>query len=150
MWIYQNKEIKSIEDIPVANAIGFVYKITYGGKFYIGRKSLYSTITKHIGKKELKLLAEETKNIRGRKTTKKKVTSESNWLTYTGSSKELNFDIKYGNFELRKEILCFCYTQKQLSLYELKYQFLYNVLEVDNSYNGNLLGKYFKTDIIND
>jgi hypothetical protein len=150
MWLYQNKEIKSIQDIPITNAIGFIYKITYGEKFYIGRKSLYSTTTKKLGKKVLKANALETKNVRGRKVTKIKETKESEWLTYTGSSKELNFDIKYGNFELRKEILCFCYTQKQLSLYELKYQFLYNVLEVDNSYNANLLGKYFKTDIIND
>jgi len=147
MWIYKEQQIQSLEDIP-ENVIGIVYKIEFNNRFYIGKKQLYSTTTKKLGKKILKQQALETANVRGRKKTKIKETKESNWLNYTSSCKELNDDIKYIGGELKKEILCFCYTLKQLSLYEQMYQFQYKVLEVDDCYNDNIGGKFFKTDII--
>ena len=52
-WLYLNKVINSIEDLPT-NAYGFIYKvINPDGKFYIGKKSLYHNTKKKLTKKEL-------------------------------------------------------------------------------------------------
>ncbi len=69
MWFYKGQVIKEIGEFP-ENTYGFIYKITRieDGKFYIGRKNLYSERTKAITKKEL---AEHTG--KGKKPTKKKV-----------------------------------------------------------------------------
>ena len=39
MWLYENKEVKSLEDLP-EKAFGFIYKTinVQTGKFYIGKK----------------------------------------------------------------------------------------------------------------
>jgi hypothetical protein len=41
-WLYENKEINSIEDFP-EETFGFIYKVTYlpTNVTYIGKKSLY-------------------------------------------------------------------------------------------------------------
>ncbi|MEY4331676.1 MAG: putative endonuclease segE, domain, partial [Bacteroidota bacterium] len=65
---------------------------------------------------------------------------------YYGSCKPLLTDLKYfGPPSFTREILEFCYTKKQLSYYEVKWQMLLNVLEND-SYNENIQGKWFKRD----
>jgi len=55
MWLYNNTPINTIEDIP-QDAFGFIYITTHTptGKRYLGKKSLYHTTTKKLGKKELK------------------------------------------------------------------------------------------------
>ena len=46
---------------------------------------------------------------RGKKPTKKLVTKESDWKTYTGSCNQLNEDIeKIGKQDFKFEILCWC------------------------------------------
>jgi len=151
MWYYKDTQINSINDIPIENSIGFIYCITHKetGKFYIGKKNLQSITNKKLGKKEIKLQEQETKNIRGRKPTKKTVIAESNWLIYTGSCIELNNLIKKeGRDNFIFEILKFCISKKQLSYNEIKYQILNECLEYpENTWNGNILGKYFKTDV---
>ena len=59
-----------------ASCIGFIYKITNikTGKFYIGRKSLYSNTKKKLTKAELAEMLGP-----GRKPSSKIVTKESNW-----------------------------------------------------------------------
>jgi hypothetical protein len=74
---------------------------------------------------------------------KRKVNKESNWLTYCGSNKELEAFIKSTGYA-RREILCFCYTNQELTYMETKYQFQNNVLESDRFYNDNILGKFFR------
>jgi Putative endonuclease segE, GIY-YIG domain len=138
-------EYDSTDKFP-KNCIGFVYRITniQTGKFYIGRKSLYSNIKKKLTKKELSELSGP-----GRKPTKKLVTSESNWMVYWGSNKGILQEIKEeGTSMFRKEILKFCFNKKQLTYWELHYQCVNEVLLTDKSYNDNILAKFFRKDLV--
>ena len=140
MWKFENIEITDIEQFPKLT-VGFVYKITdkETNKFYVGKKILMFTKTKKISKREKK----ETKT--RKKTTK--VSSESDWKTYYGSCKALLEDVKkYGEQRFEREILELCISKKHLSYCEIKWQILLNVLE-SNSYNENILGKFFKEDL---
>lgn len=138
------REISSIDDIDNhENLIGFVYKITNlkNGKIYIGKKNFYHSRKARISKKE----KSETKT---RKTFKYMI-KESDWLKYYGSCKELKDDLKkIGEEYFKREILELCCTKKYLSYCELKYQIQYDVLK-QNSYNGNILGRYYPKDIEN-
>lgn len=138
-------EYDSVDKFP-ENCIGFVYKITNikTGKFYIGKKSLFSNIRKKLTKKEL---AEYSGP--GRKPTKKLVTSESNWLDYWGSNKGILQEIKEeGTDNFRKEIIRFCFNKKQLTYWEVHYQCVNEVLLSDKSYNDNVLAKFFRKDLV--
>lgn len=147
-FIYENGmvvEYDSVDKFP-ENCVGFVYKITNikTGKFYIGKKSLYSNIRKKLTKKELAELSGP-----GRKPTKKLVTSESNWLVYWGSNKGILQEIKEeGTDHFRKEILRFCFNKKQLTYWEVHYQCINEVLLTDKSYNDNVLAKFFRKDLV--
>ena len=142
IWTYKKKTINSIEDMP-KDVIGFVYKIVNikTGKFYIGKKSVAHKRKTRIGKRE----KAKTKT---RKTFKVSI-KESDWKTYTGSCKELNEDIKkLGEKAFVKYIVEYCFNKKYLNFAELAYQVKENVLTVD-SYNGNILGKFYRKDMIN-
>jgi hypothetical protein len=80
-----------------------------------------------------------------RKTFKTEIT-ETPWKSYTGSCKPLNEDIKQG-CRYTKQILRYCFSKKQMTFYELKELFCNGVIESENYYNGNIAGKYFKTDL---
>ena len=124
---------------------GFVYKITNleTGKFYIGRKSFIHNKKKKLTKKELA----EQPITRGRKQTTKVEQVDSGWKDYYGSSKELLTDLKIlGKDKFERVILQFCSTKKQLIYYEIYYQITYGVLHTTNSYNDNMLGKFFRKD----
>jgi hypothetical protein len=142
MWFYQNNPISYLESLPNnEGAVGFVYKITnlVTGKFYIGKKALFHTSKVKIGKRE----KAETKT---RKTFKRK-TKESDWLTYYGSSDELVADVAtLGTESFKREILEICYSKKYLAYAELKHMILHDVL-TQSSYNGNILGKFFRRDM---
>ena len=140
-WLYLNKVINSIEDLP-ENTYGFIYKvISPNGKFYIGKKSLYHNVKKKLTKKEL---AEQSGP--GRKATTKRIQKESDWATYWGSNKEILEEIKSkGNLAFTRKIIKMVRTKKELTYWETAYQCKYNVLFV-NSYNDNVLGKFFKKD----
>jgi hypothetical protein len=133
MWIYGDKNITTVEDFPVGT-VGFIYEIRNltNGKKYIGRKILTST--------------RKLKPLKGAKR-KRTVVKDSGWLEYTGSSDELNADIASGH-QIEKHILQLCFSKKQMSYYELKYQMIYQVLESDKYYNGNIAGKYHRRDLI--
>jgi hypothetical protein len=138
------KYIKTLEDIPNnEHVIGFVYKITNlkTGKFYIGKKNLFTDRKTAITKKE-KLATGTRKRV-------KRVIKESNWKTYWGSCKELSEEVlRLGESSYKREILEFCCTKKYLNYCELKHQVINDVLG-KNSYNGNILGKYFSKDLEN-
>ena len=135
------KECKSIEDFP-EGCIGFIYMIMdANGKMYIGQKSLYSMRKKNFGKRKIAEITDK------RKKTYEIIKSESNWLTYTGSNKNLNENIKNG-LGIQKLILHFCFTKKQLSYYEVKEMMIHGVLEDPvNYYNDNILGKFYSKDV---
>ena len=138
-WLYKNKEINEISDLP-KNAFGFVYQTTHlpTNKKYIGKKSLMYNLKKKLGKKE-KLLWEG----KGRPPMYKRVLKESNWKNYYGS----HGFIKEANEEdLKREILEVAYHKKELTYLECKYQFTLGVLESRSYLNDNILGKFFDKD----
>jgi hypothetical protein len=143
-WLYQNKEVNSIEDLP-QDSFGFIYITTHipSGMSYIGKKSLYHNIKRKLTKKEL---AEQTGP--GRKPTTKVVSKESDWKTYFGSAKPILEIIKDGKVdEFEREILQIVNNKKLLTYYECKYLFSKGVLENPTKYyNDNILGKFFTRD----
>ena len=127
-WHYSKKEIKELSDIP-EGCIGFVYIITRpDGSYYVGKKSIYSTV-------KLKPLKGERK--------KRVVTKESNWKVYMSSNKDVQ---KWVNVD--REILHWCYTKIELTYYENKALYCLGVLEDENSMNGNISGKIYKDSIL--
>ena len=143
MWLYKNKVINKLEDLP-EGTFGFIYKITNktDGKFYIGKKQIMSQTNVKLGKKELEALPTQ----RGKKPSKKLVIKESNWVDYMGSNKFLLEDIKnLGEKKFMKEILVICPNKKLLTYWELAIQCKYDVLQV-NCYNDSILGKFFTSD----
>lgn len=145
-WIYKmtNTKIENLEDIPLhEHVIGFVYIITNmkTGKFYIGKKNLFTNRKTAVTKKE-KIATGTRKRV-------KRVIKESNWKTYFGSCKELSDEVlKLGHDSYKREIIEFCCTKKYLNYCELKHQIINDVL-CKHSYNGNILGKYFSKDLEN-
>jgi hypothetical protein len=145
MWYYKEQEINSLEQLP-ENLYGFIYLIENKetGRIYIGKKNVFSTLTKPLGKRELAELVDK------RRSKKKKVTKESNWLDYWGSNKTLLEEIKEHGYEsYKKTILHCCFSKKELTYYEIHYQCMYGVLlPTVLSYNDSILGKFFKADLV--
>jgi hypothetical protein len=144
MWLYQNKEVLSLEDLP-QDTYGFIYISIHQptGKSYIGKKSLFHNVRKKLTKKQL---VEQTG--RGRKPTTEIVQKESDWKTYYGSAKPILDLIKEGKQEeFTREILHLVPNKKLLTYYECKYLFMLGVIEQQDGYfNDNILGKFFRKD----
>ena len=144
MWLYQNKEVLSLEDLP-QDTYGFVYISIHHptGKSYIGKKSLFHNVRKKLTKKQL---VEQTG--RGRKLTTEIVQKESDWKTYYGSAKPILDLIKEGKQEeFTREILQLVPNKKLLTYYECKYLFMLGVLENPNEWiNDNIQGRFFRKD----
>ena len=131
-WMYEGKPFTSDD---IGDYYGFVYRIinTTNRKEYIGRKYFVQK--------------------RKPKGGKRKVTSESDWKRYYGSSDELKRDIKdLGRDSFRREILSLHTTLGKVNYEETKQLFLHNVLmeSLDNGepayYNSNILGRYMRKD----
>ena len=132
MWIYNGNEFKS-EDI--GEYFGFIYMITNleNGNKYIGRKNFFS-------------LRKETKKSEKKK---KRVRKESDWQKYYGSSNTVKFLVETkGQDNFHREILLLCHSQGELNYNETKYLFKYDVLESEEYYNDNILGRYFSKNIL--
>ena len=147
MWLYQNKEIKELEDMPGDN-FGFIYEVTHlpTGRKYLGKKQLISVTKKALGKKELV----EQPITRGRTATTKQIIKESDWKTYYGSHSEIKGLIKEGKqSEFSREILIFTPNKKLHTYYENKFLFIKGVIEPDSNYiNDNIEGRYFRKDFL--
>ena len=130
-WLYEGKPFTSDD---IGDFFGFVYRITnlQSGRQYIGRKYFYQK-RKPTG-------------------SKRRVTSESNWKRYYGSSAELKQDVKeYGRDNFRREIISLHTTKGWVNYEETRQLFLNNVLSEDeNYYNSNILGRYMKKDYYNE
>ena len=131
-WYYKGTAFTS-DDIN--DFFGFVYRITnlQSGKQYIGRKYFYQKRKPRGGKR--------------------RVTSESDWKRYYGSSDELNSDRKLlGNSTFKREILSLHTRLGDVNFEETKQLFLNNVLTeaLDDGtpayYNSNILGRYMRKD----
>ena len=145
MWLYQNREIKELSDMP-EDIFGFIYEVTHlpTGRKYLGKKQLISVTKKALGKKELALLTDK------RVKTYKIVKKESDWKTYYGSHSEIKGLIKEGKqSEFSREILIFTPNKKLHTYYENKFLFLKGVIEPDSNYiNDNIEGRYFRKDFL--
>ncbi len=72
-----------------------------------------------------------------RKRIKSKI--DSDWQEYYGSSPNLTADIeKLGKENFKREILHYCESKSQTSYLEAKEQFLRQVLESNEYYNGHI------------
>ena len=122
---------------------GYVYMTVHNktGRTYIGKKAFQHTTNKKLGKKELA----EIPVTRGKRPTKKSVVKESDWKTYYGSATEIKL---CKSEDMMRHVLRLCRTKKELTYYEAKYLFQYNVLEDRNYINDNILGKFYSKDLI--
>tara|TARA_B100000029_G_scaffold386107_1_gene381877 strand:+ start:337 stop:975 length:639 start_codon:yes stop_codon:yes gene_type:complete len=124
-WLVYKKDE---EFVPNLDKFGFVYLITnlHSGKGYIGCKQykLYNKLKER----------------------------ESDWKTYTGSSKWLNEDIKkIGKEHFKFEIIAEYKNRRSLRYYELYYQMKFNVLSstIEGTdepayYNSRVGGKFYR------
>jgi len=131
-WIYKGRPFTSDD---IGDYYGFVYRITNttNEKSYIGRKYFVQKRKPRGGKR--------------------RVTSESDWKRYFGSSDELKQDIKrIGRNFFRREILSLHTTLGKVNYEETKQLFIHNVLmeALDDGtpkyYNSNILGRYMRKD----
>ena len=134
-WTYKGSTFTTAD---IDDKFGFVYRITnlQTGKQYIGRKYFWQKRKPRTG---------------GRR-----VTSESDWKKYYGSSKELNEERKsVGNNTFLREIISIHKTLGQVNYEETRQLFINNVLtEADENgtpkfYNSNILGRYMRKDYFN-
>ena len=131
-WIYEGRPFTSDD---IGDYYGFVYRITNTTtqKSYIGRKYFWQKRKPRGGKR--------------------RVTSESDWKRYYGSSDDLKQDIRsIGRGSFRREILSLHTTLGKVNYEETKQLFLHNVLTeaLDDGtpkyYNSNILGRYMRKD----
>jgi hypothetical protein len=103
---------------------GFIYEIynKKTDKKYIGKKQMISKIRR--------------KPLKGKKRARIDF-KESDWKSYTGSSNDLNDDIKkYGKDNFTFTILKFCNSKWELAYFECKIQLEKDVLLREDYYNG--------------
>ena len=131
-WIYKGNPFTSDD---IGDYYGFVYRITNTTtqKSYIGRKYFVQKRKPRGGKR--------------------KVTSESDWKKYYGSSEDLKQDIRRdGKDSFRREIISLHTTLGKVNYEETRQLFLNNVLTeaLDDGtpkyYNSNILGRYMRKD----
>ena len=136
MWLYNNEVIESIEQMP-QNVFGFIYQSIY-----------IPTNEKYLGKKVL-FFNKTLPPLKGFKR-KRKIVKESDWLIYFGSHEKIKELLKEGKQDnFKKEILEFAYNKKHLTYLETKYLFCNNVLENNEYINDNILGKFYRKDLVN-
>ena len=131
-WYYKGTTFTSDD---IGDFFGYVYLITNKttGKKYIGRKYFVQK--------------------RKPKGGKRRVTSESDWKKYYGSSPQLKADVsEYGKTNFSREILSLHTTLGKVNYEETRQLFLNNVLTeaLDDGtpmyYNSNILGRYMRKD----
>ena len=121
---------------------GYVYMTCHfkTGRSYIGKKAFQHTTTKKLGKKELA----EIPVGRGKRPSKKSVIKESDWKTYYGSNTEVK---SLPKDELKRYVMKLCKTKKELTYWETKMLFQYDVLTDTRYMNDNILGKFYRKDL---
>lgn len=136
------------ESFDINEYEGYIYMTTIldTGRKYIGKKNFFHNTNVKLGKKELANLP----IARGKKPTKKLVTKESDWKTYYGSAQEIKDSVKqYPKERIIRTLIRLCKSKKELTYYECKYLFDYNVLEPNSGFiNDNILGKFYSKDLV--
>jgi hypothetical protein len=116
----------SWENVPedVSTWFGFVYRITCisNGKKYIGKKQFWSN--------------QKRPPLKGQKRSRR-VTKESDWKKYYGSSNDLKEDLqKYGKENFKREILELTTCKWESAYLELMWQLKENAILREDYYNG--------------
>jgi len=130
-WTYQGTTFTSND---INDFFGYVYRITnlQSGKQYIGRKYFVQKRKPRGGKR--------------------RVTSESDWKKYYGSSEELKADVRrLGKSAFKREIISLHKTLGKVNYEETRQLFINNVLTESKNgepayYNSNILGRYMRKD----
>ena len=127
-WTFEGNVVTELPE----DCVGFVYLITntLTGRKYIGKKlAKFAKTTYKVVK--LKNGTKKKKKIRSK--------VDSDWQEYYGSSIELTSDINtLGKENFSREIIHYCTSKAQTSYLEAKEQFLRNVLESTDYYNGHI------------
>jgi len=127
-WLYNGKPLLEAPE----EFFGFVYLISNisSGKKYIGRK--YFGTTRRI-------------KVKGKKR-RKIIRKDSNWKSYTGSSKILNSDIeKLGKDTFKFEVLIMGKTKGQVNYLEENIHHRYHVSIKEDYYNDCIGPRRFAT-----
>lgn len=138
-----SKEIREISDMP-NGVYGFVYELVFDDNTrYIGKKCVFSTRKYKIASKPKTykgtIIGQVHKNVAGKKIEFNIVKEESNWKSYTGSSKQCK-----EKRPIQRNILEFAFTPLELTYIEAEYQFKYGVLFIEKYLNDNILGSFYK------
>ena len=142
-WHYEDAPVHELPE----GVFGFVYLITYtDGTHYIGKKQCVTEIqlpALKSGKVRPDAIRRIAKNIKGKRVQFDIIRKETAWKKYKGSSK-LTTDktIEY------KTIIQYAYSKRQLTYLETKYLFGYEAIEDPTFINENILGKFFRDNLI--
>lgn len=129
-WHYKGQEFT--EDM-IGDSYGFVYIIVN-----------QTNNRKYIGKKFFSKAGYKT--VKGKK---KKVRKSSDWLTYYGSNKELQDDVKsLGVDNFYREILYLCSSRSECSYRETYEIFKQSALLSENYYNSWVTCKIHKAHVL--
>jgi hypothetical protein len=118
-WFFLNTTDEFTEE-HIGEAFGFVYMITHlkTGRKYIGKKFFTKS---------------KTKQVKGKK---KRSRVSSDWITYWGSNKKLQEEVKEnGKDQYVREILHLCKTRSECSYWETWEIFTRHALMHDSYYN---------------
>ena len=132
MWLYENKEINSHDDLlPECTAI--VYVIHYvNGQRYIGQKTVRSIRRKKPTKEQL---------------AKRKNYVRKEWTNLPFVDYEGSMDKSECPEIESKEILYQCKGKKAPTYVEAALLFQYDAIFSDDYLNKNILGKFFDNDL---
>ena len=120
-----NQEIFDPDLSQIKKLEGFVYIIRFeSGKFYIGKKSFWSRRKQISGKRK---------------------TFESDWKSYVGSSSDIKKYIKNNPLDVYvKDIISLHTHPGDMTYWEAFWQFKFDVLRDEKSFNETILGKFFR------
>lgn len=130
MWYYKDKEFTEEE---IGDAFGYIYCITNlkNGRKYIGKKFFSKAGYKTVNGK------------------RKKVRKNSDWLTYYGSNKELQEEVKnIGEDKFKREIIHLCYSRSECSYRETYEIFSKGALLSEDYYNSWVTCKIHKAHVL--
>ena len=140
-WTYKGQPFSD-----PANNYGFIYLVTFeDGAKYLGKKDFF---------KFLKLPALKSgkprpdsfrtyKNTNGKRVYYDIIQKQTNWQSYKGSSAAVT-----DRTPISKEIIALAQSKRELTYLETKLLFTNSVLETDEYLNENILGKFFKGNIV--
>ncbi len=126
---------------PPSGYYGFIYKITNleNNWIYIGRKAFEHTKKVKLSKKVIK--ESGTRKRVG------KITKDSGWLDYFGSSLYLTSDLEKNGYNCKREIIKLCKDKISLNYWEVAFMIKEEVLFRGDCYNGAISGKWFKNKV---